>query len=90
MSDRNSGYLTYLVYPLFLILTTMGFCCRMSDVDQPSGDHSADSAQHSAAGPVPALHTLAEYMRLIPPNALTNYGEPGTTPFREWTMPMLG
>ena len=68
----------------------MGFCCRMSDVDQPSGDHSVDSAQHSAAGPVPALHTLAEYMRLIPPNAPTYSGEPETTPFREWTMLTLG
>ena len=55
----------------------------MSEVDQPSGDHSVDSAQHSTAGPVPALHTLAEYMRLIPPNTLTYSGEPETTPFRE-------
>ena len=31
-----------------------------------------------------------EYMRLIPPNGPTYSGEPGTTPFQEWTMLTLG
>ena len=53
----------------------------MSEVDQCLGDHSADSAQDIAARPVPALHTLIEYMRLIPPKAPTYSDEPGTTPF---------
>ena len=68
----------------------MGFCCRMSEVDQSLGDHFADFAQHSVAGPVLALYTLAEYVHLIPPNAFTYSGEPRTTPFREWTMLILG
>ena len=58
----------------------------MSEVDQPLGKHSIDSAQHSAAGPVPSHHTLTEYVRLISPNTRTYSGGLGTMPFREGMM----
>ena len=52
----------------------------MFEVDQPSGD-----SLH-----VPALHTLAEYMRLVPSHTPTYSSEPDTMPFREWAMVTLG
>ena len=50
-------FFSYIIYDLFPILTTMGFCCRISEVNWSSGEHCADSAQHSAAGPIPIDHT---------------------------------
>ena len=58
-------------------------------MNQPSNTPSADSGQHSAAGPVPVLQALAEYMGLVPPHATTYSGEENTTPFRDWEMQTL-